>query len=432
MGFAHMLIKKGISYNSSEAVQEAEYLMNFINEISKNESENIAKERGPFQNFKQSIYQNGVPIRNSTRTTIAPTGTIGVIASTSQGIEPIYQLITLRNVKDTLGANLVEVDRCFKDYLNKKGLYDEKILSKMAEDGIGIDDLMLPKVIKSEMKRLFVISQDIPPEQHIKIQAAFQKYTDNAVSKTINMPNSATKEDVANAYLLAHQSGCKGLTIYRDGSRKFELLTLAGKRENSKNLIPPPMKIPSMMPSVKIRQPTSEGNIHLEVVVDPKENYLPVEVFAQLGNAGSVENATMEALGRMTSLHLRRKLPLDEIIAQCKEIGSGKGIVTRAGGVHSLPMGFARGLMKFQIMKEKYGVEKFLLGDIEDYTNIDENISDILRKGNGIMWENYRLPEENLHSKSIDLGKCPDCKNRTLIHVEGCNKCQSCGYSDCG
>ena len=272
MGFAHMLIKMGISYNSTEAVKEAEDIMRFINSVSKDESYKLAKEKGEFPNFKESTYKDGEKLRNATTTTIAPTGTIGVIASSSQGIEPIYALVSERNVEKTIGQNLIEVDREFKKFLEKEELYDERILGEITK-GKSIDDLLIPKTIKNKIKSLFVIAHDVPAEQHLKIQAAFQKYTDNAVSKTINIPFEAKKEDVANAYLRAHELGCKGVTIYRDGSRDYQLLTSAGKSNNIymdlKN-----GKRPNVIGTTK-KQKTPLGNAFVTLNVLKENSQLP-------------------------------------------------------------------------------------------------------------------------------------------------------------
>src|SRR3989344_4165457 len=170
MGFAHMLIKMGVSYKDAKAVELAEKVMKFVNEISKDESRKLAREKGAFPNFYRSIYKDREIIRNSTTTTIAPTGTIGVIASTSQGIEPIYRLVALRNVKGTLGKDLIEVDRAFREYLEKKGLYDEKLIMKMEQDRLNPWEVKEFAEFKDEMKNLFVTAHDVPPEQHIKIQ----------------------------------------------------------------------------------------------------------------------------------------------------------------------------------------------------------------------------------------------------------------------
>ncbi len=223
MGWADMLIKLGIVYNSNEALVLAERVMGFISEKSREMSEELAGERGPFPDFENSIwYKLGYkPLRNSTTTTIAPTGTISIITGgASQGIEPLFSVAYMRNVKESLGSNLIEVDNEFEQHALEDGFYSEELMKKIA-GMISIQDV---DEIPEGIRRLFVTAFDISPEWHVKMQAAFQKYTDNAVSKTINFPNYATPQDIENAYTLAYKLGCKGITVYRDGSKSVQVL----------------------------------------------------------------------------------------------------------------------------------------------------------------------------------------------------------------
>ncbi|MCX7716766.1 MAG: ribonucleoside reductase class II, partial [Endomicrobia bacterium] len=221
MGWADMLFQLRISYNSKEALSLAEKVMSFIKKVAVETSEKIAQKRGPFPNFEKSIYKNDKPRRNATLTTIAPTGSIGIIANASTGIEPVFALAFMR--KNILGGEeLFEINSCFKQSLIEEGLYSEDLIKEVAEKG-SLRDI---KGIPESLKRVFVTALDIPPEMHVRMQAAFQKYVDNAVSKTINLPNSATKEDIAKVYLLAYKLGCKGVTVYRDGSRAVQVLNV--------------------------------------------------------------------------------------------------------------------------------------------------------------------------------------------------------------
>ncbi len=235
MGFADMLITLGIPYDSQQAVVLAEQVMDFVNVTARKASEELAEKRGAFPFFKQSLYyQRGEkPIRNVARTTIAPTGTISTIASCSSGIEPIFALVHRRKslwTSSGAGADLLVVYKPFEEAAKKAGIFSEKLMDKVAELG-GVQNI--PEV-PEKMRRVFVTSHSIAPEWHIRIQAAFQRHVNNAVSKTINFPHSATIEDVRNSYILAYNMGCKGITIYRDGSRPEQVLTVGSKKSGKK------------------------------------------------------------------------------------------------------------------------------------------------------------------------------------------------------
>src|SRR3989344_7538919 len=225
MGFADMLIRLGIPYDSEEAIKTAEKVMGFIQEKGREASMELAEKRGAFPNFEGSIYDNGgCKVRNATVTTIAPTGTISIISNCSSGIEPMFALAFTRNVLD--GAELVEVNPLFEEIARKEGFYSEELIKQVAKTG-GLHNI---DGIPEKIKRVFVTAHDISPEWHLKMQAVFQKYTDNAVSKTVNFPNEATPEDVAKVYKLAYHLGCKGVTVYRDGSREVQFLNKGEKK----------------------------------------------------------------------------------------------------------------------------------------------------------------------------------------------------------
>lgn len=223
MGFADMLIKLGIPYNSEDAIKTAEEIMSFIQSVSKETSIKLAKERGAFPNFKKSVYyeRRMPPLRNATTTTIAPTGTLSIIAGCSGGIEPLYGVSFVRDVLD--GDKLYEVNPLFKQMAIKRGIYNDALVSAIS-DSPSIQDI---PSIPGEMKELFVTAFDIPPVWHVKMQAVFQKYVDNAVSKTINLPYDATIQDIEDAYMAAYKLGCKGVTVFRTGSRKKQVLSCA-------------------------------------------------------------------------------------------------------------------------------------------------------------------------------------------------------------
>jgi ribonucleoside-diphosphate reductase alpha chain len=234
MGWADMLIKLRIRYDSNEALALAEKVMSFITENARKTSEKLAEERGPFPAFKDSIwYRLGYkPLRNSTVTTIAPTGTISIITGgASQGIEPIFSVVYMRNVHDSLGSNLIEVDNEFEKFALQYNFYSEALMKELA----GRTSIQDVEEIPEEVRRLFVTAHDIAPEWHVKMQAAFQKYTDNAVSKTINFPSYATPQDIEGAYFMSYELGCKGITVYRDSSKSVQVLQAVDQKEHIRN-----------------------------------------------------------------------------------------------------------------------------------------------------------------------------------------------------
>jgi len=246
MGFSDILIKLGVAYNSNEAVEIAEKIMSAIQSESKEQSQILAAERGAFPNFDKSSYAEAgkKPLRNATTTTIAPTGTISIIANSSSGIEPIFALAYERNVMDN--DVLIETNPLFEETAKARGFFSNEVMEKVAEHGSadGIDE------IPEDIRKIFVTSHDISPEWHIVLQGAFQKYVDNAVSKTVNFKNSATREDIEKVYSMAYELGCKGVTVYRDGSRDSQVLaTKSTGKESEKTaetrqreIIPRPRK----------------------------------------------------------------------------------------------------------------------------------------------------------------------------------------------
>ncbi|MCS7135432.1 MAG: adenosylcobalamin-dependent ribonucleoside-diphosphate reductase, partial [Candidatus Aenigmarchaeota archaeon] len=235
MGFADMLIKLGIPYNSEKALEIGEKIIKFISEEGRNYSVKLAEERGSFPAFEKSIWKkNGFKcLRNATITTIAPTSNLSIIAGCSHSIEPLFSIVYVRNVKDSLGTNLIEVNALFEQVAKEKGFYSESLIKKILKHG-GLKNL---KEIPDEIKELFVTAHDISPEWHVRMQAAFQKYTDNAVSKTVNLPNSATIEDVKKIFLLAYDLGCKGITVYRDGSRTQQVIITKTEEDEAEEII---------------------------------------------------------------------------------------------------------------------------------------------------------------------------------------------------
>jgi len=230
MGFADMLILLGVPYNSEEGVKIGEEVMHFISEEARKMSIKLAEERGAFPAFKGSIWDSkGAPnMRNASLTTIAPTGTISIIASVSSGIEPLFALAYTRNILD--GAQLVEVNPAFEEVARKEGFYSDELMKKLA-GGIRLGEI---EEIPESVKKVFVTAHDIAPEWHVRMQAAFQKYVDNAVSKTVNFQEDATREDIAKVYSMAYEMGCKGITVYRDKSRDSQVLTTGTEKKTEK------------------------------------------------------------------------------------------------------------------------------------------------------------------------------------------------------
>ncbi len=228
MGFADMLILAGIPYNTPKAVETAEQIMRFINNESISASARLAEERGVFPNYEQSVYAEwDMRLRNATVNTIAPTGTISMIAGCSSGIEPLFAVSFVREVLS--GTKLFEVNPVFKQMAEDEGIYDDELLEKIARQG----SLQSIQDIPEKLRRLFVTAFDVQPDQHLKIQAAFQKYTDNAVSKTINLPEEAGRQDIRTIYLKAYELKCKGITVYRYGSKQRQVLSIGSAQQGT-------------------------------------------------------------------------------------------------------------------------------------------------------------------------------------------------------
>jgi ribonucleoside-diphosphate reductase alpha chain len=393
MGWADMLVELGIPYNSTEAVKLAEEVMGFIQEKSHQVSSEMAKKRGNFPNWEKSIYcEKKIPMRNSTVTTIAPAGTISIIAGCSSGIEPLFAISYVRTVMDN--TRMLEVNPFFEKEAKEKGFYSEELMEKVAQNGSIRDFDEIPE----DVKKVFVVSHDIAPEWHVRMQAAFQKYTDNAVSKTINLPNQATVEDVETAYRLAYELGCKGVTIYRDGSREAQVLSTksAGPigKEKEVSEIPPlvveekiaPMERPACLSGITDKIKTGYGNLYVTInTLDGK----PFEVFAQIGKSGYSTMADTEAICRLISLALRSGISIEQIIEQLMGIGGASPIFQEGGLVMSIPDAIAK------VLNKHFGKNK----------------------GKNSYKDSY-------------MEYCPDCGAK-LEHDSGCLVCRVCGFSKC-
>lgn len=409
MGFADMLIKLGISYNSEEAVFIADKVMSFIWTEAGKASSRLAEKRGVFPNFKESAYDkpDGLRLRNATLTTIAPTGTLSIIAGCSSGIEPLFALVYYKEVMDK--DRLPEVNEEFKRIAKEREFYSENLMKEIAKTGTlqNLDE------VPDDVKRVFITSHDISPECHIKIQAAFQKYTDNAVSKTINFPQEATIADVEKAYELAYKLDCKGVTIYRDKSREEQVLNVGdvkpdktGSKEEAsvKKILPKPR--PTVVKGTTTKVGTGCGNLY--VTINDDEEGHPFEVFMQMGKAGGCAASQLEAIGRLVSLAFRAGLDVKSIVDQLRGIRCPSPSWEKGGRIFSCSDAIARVIEKRLCDKK----------EARGHLSATELESD-----------NY-IAKTDLKLGNV-VGVCPDCGG-ALRHVEGCMVCRACGYSKCG
>ncbi|MDD5347427.1 MAG: vitamin B12-dependent ribonucleotide reductase [Candidatus Omnitrophica bacterium] len=414
MGWATMLIRMGIPYNSDEAVALADKVMSFILNEALKKSEELAREKGVFPTHKGSTWEKqGIRLRNATLTTIAPTGTISIIAGPcSSGIEPLFAIVYYRNVMDN--DKLVEVDPLFEAVAKERGFYTRELMEKIAEAGT------LAKIdgVPEDVKKIFVTAHDIAPEWHVKMQAAFQKHVHNAVSKTINFPHEATVEDVRKSYLLAYDTNCKGITVYRDRSREEQVLNISHKSETPaaiKESKTEPGKItprprPEVVFGTTTKVATGCGNLYVTINID--EEGKPFELFTQMGKAGGCAGSQLEALGRMVSLAFRAGVEVKSIIEQLRNIRCPSPSWEKGQRIFSCADAIAR------------VIERRLVNGPVVHAAAAETAS-VAMKHSHI---DDTLPE-NLTAGDI-IGVCPDCGG-ALRHEEGCTKCHACGFSKC-
>ena len=393
MGFADLLIHLGIAYGSQEAVDTADKLMSFIQEEASAASETLAEERGVFPNFPGSIHDvpGGRKMRNATVTTIAPTGSISIIAGVSSGIEPIFALAYRRHVLDD--DELLEVNPILQEVARREGFYSKELMDRIGERGSarGLDE------VPPHIQRIFATAHDISPDWHIRLQAAFQKHTDNAVSKTVNFPREATREDVEKAYLAAYAAGCKGLTIYRDGSRASQVLSKGLTTREGKVGTRRPRARPTLTQGMTEKITVGCGQ-SIYVTINEDEEGL-FEVFATMGKSGGCMASQSEAIGRLISLALRSGIATESIIRQLQ-------------GIRCPAPAWQEGNM---ILSCADAIGKAM----QRYTS--DNNKDSLP-----------VSTQEMGTRSL-LGMCPECPDcGTMIEfVEGCLRCPSCGYSKC-
>src|SRR6267142_1054311 len=349
MGWADLLFTIGIPYDSKEAIELADRLMAFVKEKSHDQSAKLAEERGPFPNWDRSIYQHGRPMRNSTVTTIAPTGTISMIAGCSSGVEPIFALAFEHRVKQPDGERvLMFVNETFERIAKEQGFYSDALMQEIVKRG----SLHGIRGLPEHAAQVFKTSHEISFEWHVRHQAAFQRHTDNGVSKTINLPNNAPEEDVARAYRLAWELGCIGITVFRDGCKGEQVLNIgvgAKKDKGAAGAAPTGQAVikprPRSLKGSTYRTQTPIGTAW--ITITETDDHEPFEVFVQVGKGGSDTMAVAEALGRLISLILRLPSPLsaqrrlEEVIGQLSRIGGGQAtFVYEEGCKKCLSCGF--------------------------------------------------------------------------------------------
>ncbi len=411
MGWADSLLKLGIPYNSDEAVELAEKVMGFITEEGRAASRALAKVRGAFPLFNESIYKDEEPLRNATVTTIAPTGTLSIIANVSSGVEPVFAYAYIRNVMD--GTELLEVSSPLRDELTRRGLYSDELMRSVAKAG----NLHNLDGIPDDVRRIFVSAHEVTPEWHIKMQAAFQRHTDNAVSKTVNFPNSATREDVAEVYTQAYKLGCKGVTIYRDGSRDSQVLNIGEVKQSAENKPAAPGKIlPRKRPEVThgITERCEIGCGKLYITINYDENGI-CEVFTNTGRHGGCPSQS-EATSRLVTTALRSGVDAQYIIKQLKGIRCPSTIRQPDKKVTSCPDAIARALE---------GVLKnYENGNLKTCGSVIESCK-ASKKAPTAASAAHDIP-----ASASKIRVCPEC-GAAVEHEGGCVVCRDCGYSKC-
>ncbi|HEX9704387.1 MAG TPA: vitamin B12-dependent ribonucleotide reductase [Gemmatimonadales bacterium] len=465
MGWADLLVRLGVPYNSDEGVELGRRLMMFVDDEAKVASERLAETRGPFPEWERSIWgpdatcargPDGARIRplrrlrNCNLTTVAPTGTISIIAGCSSGIEPLFAVAFMRN---QAGVLMPDVNEDFTAIARREGWYSDALVQRIAESGhIHFDD------VPGSWQHVFVTAHDVTPERHIRMQAAFQEFTDSAISKTCNFPNAATVDDVEQIYRLAYQLGCKGVTVYRDGAREGQVLStgttakkvqeqaggtgtgdgqaalaealgriaeLEAELERTRGVLHDAeaenlqrrakRSRPDLLRGTTRRVETPLGTMYVNITEDDKGQ--PFEVFISLGKAGGALMADVEAIGRLISLALRSGIPIKEIYRQLRGISSDRVVGLGPNKVLSVPDSIGIAIEKW--MQEKQGIQQDLLASSAAPQAADVTVGQggeaMLRSG----------PDQDF------IGACPDCGSQ-LAFLEGCAKCHVCGYSECG
>jgi ribonucleoside-diphosphate reductase alpha chain len=489
MGLADLLIRLGVRYDSEEGVEIGRRIMEFVDQESKVESERLASQRGVFPEWEKSIWGPDATagrdaagnrvrpmrrLRNCNVTTIAPTGTISIIAGCSSGIEPLFAVAFMRN---QAGVLMPDVNEDFVAIAKKEGWYSEELMTRIASAG----HINFPEV-PEKWQGVFATANNIKPEWHIRMQAAFQAHNDSAISKTCNFANDASEEYVEEIYRLAYKLNCKGVTVYRDGSRDMQVLstgdtakkvaeqaTASGKSEARADLVmsgSPSASLqtresaadmhgemaelnaevdrlrkmvheleaenlqrrqkrsrPESLRGVVRRVETPLGTLYVTITEDDRGQ--PFEVFMSLGKAGGAIMADVEAMGRLISLALRSGIPIREIHRQVRGISSDRAIGLGPNKVMSVPDAVGIAIEKW--MQEKAGIQQDLLsGNTPAMGTPIPTLAQVQQVISGA--EQMML---NRNQEPVLTGACPDCGSQ-LEFAEGCNKCHVCGFSECG
>jgi len=465
MGWADLLVQLGLPYDSDEAVALGRRLMEFVDEEAKVASEKLAEQRGVFAEWEQSIWGPDAScargpqgervrpmrrLRNCNLTTVAPTGTISIIAGCSSGIEPLFAVAFMRN---QAGVLMPDVNVDFVRLAKQEGWYSDALMQRIAAAGhIHFDE------VPAKWQRVFVTAHDVTPEWHIQMQAAFQEFTDSAISKTCNFANDATEDYVEKIYRYAYKLGCKGVTVYRDASREMQVLSTGstakkvkeqatggaeedGQRElaealgrvaeldaelertrarlhdaEAENLQRRAKRSrPDLLKGSTRRVETPLGTMYVTITEDEKNQ--PFEVFISLGKAGGALMADVEAIGRLISLALRSGIPMTEIYRQLRGISSDRAVGLGPSKVLSVPDAIGIAIEKW--MQDKQGVQQDLLGAAAPPPR------EVVPGQGGPAAVRAGEPQQDF------IGACPDCGSQ-LAFAEGCAKCHVCGFSECG
>jgi ribonucleoside-diphosphate reductase alpha chain len=462
MGWADMLVRLGIPYNSDDGVEMGRRVMEFLNEEARKASEKLAATRGVFPEWERSIWgpdescargPDGERIRPERRlrncniTTVAPTGTISIFAGCSGGIEPLFAVAFMRN---QAGVRMPDVNRDFVRIARGKGWYSHELMERIATQG----HIHFPEV-PEEIQRVFVTAHDITPEWHVRMQAAFQEHTDAAISKTTNFPTEATEEDVRQIYELAFKLGCKGVTVYRDGSRPEQVLStgktgqaaeapeLAARRGELEHELADARELihrlrgemeglkgeleerdrtaaaarrkrqrPSVLKGRTLKMNSPLGDIYVTINEDAAGR--PFEVFCTLGKAGGAAFADAEAIGRLMSLALRSGVPITAIRDQLRGISSDRAVGVGPNKVLSAPDAIGQAIDRY--LEEQAGIQEELPIAVPLRLDVQPKVA----------------PARYAGTHEHFMGSCPDCGSGQLVYEEGCVKCHICGYSECG